>query len=99
MLAIAALRWSPIASADGSLKVAGSVAVEAGAGDGVAGGCCVVEVVDAGAGGAAGVEAVCAGVAGSAAGFGAALGYHYISTKLNVSDFSVSSLPWTSCTR
>src|ERR1700761_3221767 len=80
ILAIAAARWSPRASADGSLNDVLSAeaggAVEAGAGEGVAGGFVVEEVVvGAGAaGGAAGVDVDCAGGAGSA-GFGAGLGF------------------------
>lgn len=78
MLAIAAARCSPRASADGSLNEVDSVTVGAGAGDGVAGGCVGAETLDAagaeGAEGAAGVDDVCAGVEGSA-GFGAGFGY------------------------
>ena len=69
----------------GSLCEAASVvaAVEAGAGEGVAGGFEVEVVVDgagAGAAGAAGVDAVFAGVAGSAAGLGAAFGFDVMHT-------------------
>jgi hypothetical protein len=77
MLAIAALRCSPRASAEGSFHEAPSLpAVEAGAGDGVAGGCALVDCADcAGAAGTDGVEtAFGAGVAGSAGLLGAALG-------------------------
>lgn len=67
-----------MASADGSLKERSSAeaAVDAGAGDGVAGGCEVAEGADcAGAAGGAGVPAAgFAGVAGSAAFEGAAFG-------------------------
>lgn len=64
ILAIASARWLPRASAEGSLKLAGSVVVaavpvvvEAGAGEGVAGGFEVVVVV-AGAGAAGGADGV-----------------------------------------
>lgn len=75
---MAAVRCSPIASADGSLNDRSSfeAAVEAGAGEGVAGGCEVEEATCAGAAGGAGVPvAALAGVAGSAGFEGAALGY------------------------
>lgn len=74
ILAIAAARSSPRASADGSLNEVDSVAVDAGTGVGVAGGCADAEIfVAAGAAGAAGVDDVCAGVEGSV-GFGAGFG-------------------------
>ena len=74
MLAIAALRCSPIASADGSLND-WSFDACAGAGVGVAG---TAGLLEAGAGaGAAGVDAAAAGagVDGIAGFAGAALGY------------------------
>lgn len=77
MPAIAAVRCSPMARFEGSLKDRSDAAVEAGAGDGVAGGCDVVEGADCtGAAGGAGVLAVAgfAGVAGSAGFDGAAFG-------------------------
>ena len=83
MFATAAAPASPIASADGSLKLRGGSAVVAGAGDGVAG--ALLDVFDAGAGaaGATGVEAGAgAGVEGALVedvaadeAAGAALGY------------------------
>lgn len=86
MFEIAAARCSPSASADGSLKDWPEEAVEAGAGDGVAGGWATDVLLDAGAAGAAGVWAGCAGVDGSAGGFGAAFGC------LLVNGISTSSL-------
>lgn len=74
---MAAVRCSPSASADGSLKLAGSevAAADAGAGDGVAGGCEVfVEGAACGAAGAAGVDTGFAGVDGSAGFDGATFG-------------------------
>ena len=71
-------------------------AVDAGAGEGVAGGSEVV-VVDgtegtAGAGGAAGVDTVCAGVDGSAAGFGAAFGFEVMHTMKPFSSILYDSI-------
>lgn len=86
ILVIAAARESPIASAEGSLNVAGSgeatVAPAAGAGDGVAGGfvAAVVTGGATGAGGAAGVDTFCAGVDGSATGLGAGFGFDVMQT-------------------
>ena len=86
MPAIAAVRCSPSASADGSLKLPDSevAAVEAGAGDGVAGGCeLVVDGAAWGAAGAAGVETGFAGVDGSAGFDGAAFGCHVLAPTLS----------------
>lgn len=106
MFAMAAARWSPTASADGSLKLLVSVvgAVDAGAGEGVAGGFAAVVVVvvagcagAAGAAGADGVDDVCAGVDGSAAGFGAALGFDVMQTMKPFSSILYDSMVLSSC--
>lgn len=77
MFVMAAARSSPMLNADGSLNRGPEEVVEAGAGDGVAGGAAAAVLDEAGAaGGAAGVAAGCgAGVAGSAGFAGAGLGY------------------------
>ena len=103
MLAMADARWSPIARAFGSLNVALSAdagAVDAGAGDGVAGGLVVGVVVGAGAGaagGADGVEADRAGVEGSAAGLGAGFGFEVMHTMKPFSSILYDSMVLSSC--
>ena len=104
MFAIAAARWSPIARADGSLKLVDSVvgAVDAGAGDGVAGGFVAAVVVGCtgatGAAGADGVDEVWAGVdGGSAAGFGAAFGFDVMQTMKPFSSILYDSMVLSSC--
>lgn len=96
-----------MARADGSLKLEDSVvgAVDAGAGDGVAGGFAVVVVVAVagctgatGAAGAEGVDEVCAGVdGGSAAGFGAAFGFDVMQTMKPFSSILYDSMVLSSC--
>lgn len=95
---IAAARWSPSARADGSVKEGVPVAVDAGAGDGVAGGFAVEDVFveGAGAAGTDGVEVDGAGVDGSA-GFGAALGFEVMHTMNPFSSILYDSTVLSSC--
>ena len=99
MLATAALRCSPRASADGSLKERLSLPVFcAGAGEGVAGGALAVDGAGAGAAGAAGVEAAAgAGVDGAAGFAGAALGCMLLELIGRNLYIPLECIPFVSC--
>ena len=100
MSAIAAARCVPIVSVDGSLVAPTSAAgvVDAGAGEGVAGGfAAVVAGAATGAAGAEGVDAGFAGVEGSAAGFGAGLGFEVMHTMNPFSSILYDSMVLSSC--